>query len=353
MIVKKYEIVRAIDKLKSVVQKNDRFPALAGILVKDGNLIASNTEITIKVKLEASAGESFIIPMKAFDLIKNLPEGDVEITEGKDHVVTIRTDKIKNNYQSFDAGEFAFDKSDMPIAEGVKLPGEEIMKALGHVAFAAADKATNRTMTGIYFEGGDGFLNLVGLDGHVVAWDSIDVQGTSDMKIIVPKGAVKKLLSMGMTDDVTVTYNKNSVVFSSDEYTIYSRLVDGEFFKYNKIFSEGKIAAYIQKKALIDAMTRAKMCTDENSPTSFNIHDSLIDIGIKDKVADYHEVVQLQKEVKEPIRIGFNSKLVLEAIKAFTCEDIVLNFASPVMPMTVEAEDSQMKVLVLPVKLQS
>ena len=77
MKVQKYEIARVIDKLKSIVQKNDQFPALGGILVKDGYLIASNSEITMKVKLEASEGSCFIIPMKAFDLIKNLPDGEI------------------------------------------------------------------------------------------------------------------------------------------------------------------------------------------------------------------------------------------------------------------------------------
>lgn len=80
MKVQKYEIVRVIDKLKSIVQKNDQFPALGGILVKDGYLIASNSEITMKVKLEASEGSYFIIPMKAFDLIKNLPDGEIDIS---------------------------------------------------------------------------------------------------------------------------------------------------------------------------------------------------------------------------------------------------------------------------------
>ena len=61
MKVQKYEIARVIDKLKSIVQKNDQFPALGGILVKDGYLIASNSEITMKVKLEASAGRLVLL----------------------------------------------------------------------------------------------------------------------------------------------------------------------------------------------------------------------------------------------------------------------------------------------------
>lgn len=51
MKVKKYELVRIIDKLKSVVQKNTVHPALGGVLVKEGYLIAANGEITIASKL--------------------------------------------------------------------------------------------------------------------------------------------------------------------------------------------------------------------------------------------------------------------------------------------------------------
>lgn len=70
MKLKKYELVRAVDKVKSVVQKNPQTPALGGVLIKEGYAIAANGEMTIQVKLEGTEGESFIIPMKAFDLIK-------------------------------------------------------------------------------------------------------------------------------------------------------------------------------------------------------------------------------------------------------------------------------------------
>lgn len=90
MKVQKYEISRTIDKLKSIVQKNDQFPALGGVLVKDGYLIASNTEMTMQLKLEASKGSCFIIPMKAFDVIKNLPDGEVIIdADGKNIAISL------------------------------------------------------------------------------------------------------------------------------------------------------------------------------------------------------------------------------------------------------------------------
>ena len=240
MKVQKYEISRTIDKLKSIVQKNDQFPALGGVLVKDGYLIASNTEMTMQLKLEASKGSCFIIPMKAFDVIKNLPDGEVIIDADGKNIVTIKTKAIKNKYQSYPPEEFSFDITEDLDAPEVVINGKRMMEAIGHVIYAAADSSSATQMMGVYFEGGENKIKLVALDGHVVAVDSIPTDGTADMKLIVPKTVAKKLVSMGIIDDVAVTYTKNRAVFKSKEYTIYTRLIEGKYFDYNRFFHGGK-----------------------------------------------------------------------------------------------------------------
>lgn len=94
------------------------------------------------------------------------------------------------------------------------------------------------------------------------------------------------------------------------------------------------------------------MCTDEKSPAVFDISENEITVSIRDNIANYQEKVTLQEKIKDPIKIGFDSRLVLETIKAFTCDNITLNLTRPVNPMVVEAEDSDMKALVLPVRLK-
>ena len=63
----------------------------------------------MQLKLEASKGSCFIIPMKAFDVIKNLPDGEVIIDADGKNIVTIKTKAIKNKYQSYPPEEFSFD----------------------------------------------------------------------------------------------------------------------------------------------------------------------------------------------------------------------------------------------------
>lgn len=52
MKISKIELARKISQLKGIVPKKTTINALQGILVQDGYLIASNTELTVKATLE-------------------------------------------------------------------------------------------------------------------------------------------------------------------------------------------------------------------------------------------------------------------------------------------------------------
>ena len=82
MKIQKTDLAQKLNKIKGVVPKKTTMPVLQGILVRDGYLIASNMEMTVKAKIEGTEGESFIIPERAFDLINNLPDGEMEIRCG-------------------------------------------------------------------------------------------------------------------------------------------------------------------------------------------------------------------------------------------------------------------------------
>lgn len=109
---------------------------------------------------------------------------------------------------------------------------------------------------------------------------------------------------------------------------------------------------YVSRLELVAAMTRAKMCTEEKKPAVFEMNEDKLNIRIADRLTDYQEEVKLQDPLPEPLKIGFDSKLVLETLKAFTCENIAMNFSGPKMPAVVEAEDSDMKAIVLPVMIR-
>ena len=348
MKIQKTDLAQKLNKIKGVVPKKTTMPVLQGILVRDGYLIASNMEMTVKAKIEGTEGESFIIPERAFDLINNLPDGEMEISAAAGNIITIKADKIKNKYQTLDPAQFPTTASQDEGSE-LRIKAEMLLESMKRVSYAVPAQNTNTVMTAMCLQAAGGQLNFVGLDGHVLAWDKIGYDG--EFELLIPKNTVDKMKSLGLSGEVQIRHNKTGAVFITEDFEIYTRLIEGEYFKYQTLFKELPLHTVVSRIALLDAMTRAKMCTEERCPVRFEMDGGALSLSIKDNTTDYHETVELQEDIAEALMIGFDARLVLETLKAFDCENVGLSFGGPKMPMIVEAEDSDFKTIVLPVAI--
>lgn len=348
MKIQKTELATKLNKIKGVVPKNPKMPILHGVLVKGGYLIANNMEMTVKAKLEGTEDECFIIPERAFDLINNLPDCEVDISVTAENTITIKADKIKNKYQTMNPEEFP-ETAIQKAKNQLTIKSNVLLDSIKRVSYAVPVHATNMVMASMCLSAAGGQLNFVGLDGHVLAWDKVDYDG--DFELLIPKNTVDKLKSLGLTGDVQITHNKTGAVFITEDFEVYTRLVEGKYFNYQNMFNELPIHTVVSRMELLDAVTRAKMCTEEMSPVKFELKGNHLSLSIKDSTTDYHETVDLQEEMTDTLTIGFNARLVLETLKVFDCDNVGISFSGPKMPMIVEAEDSDFKAIVLPVAI--
>lgn len=349
MKLQKAELAQKLNKIKGVVPKKATMPVLQGILVMDGYLIANNTEMTVKAKIEGTEGETFIIPERAFDLISNLPDGEVEISVTDKDTITIKADKIKNKYKTMDPAQFPVNAGASQEGEELTIKAEVLLEAIKRVFYAIPSNSPNAVMGSMCLQAVNGQLNFVGLDGHVLAWDKVDFEG--DFELLIPKNTIDKIKSIGLSGDVQIMHNKMSAVFVTEDFEVYTRLIEGEYFKYQTMFRELPVHTVVSRTELLDAMIRAKMCTEERCPVKFELEGNTLSLSIRDKTTDYHETVELQEVMTETLTIGFDARLVLETLKAFDCDNVGISFDGPKMPMVVEAEDSDFKAIVLPVAI--
>lgn len=348
MKIQKAELATKLNKIKGVVPKKATMEVLQGILVKEGYLIANNMEMTVKAKIEGIEDECFVIPERAVDLINNLPDGEVDISVTADSTITIKADKIKNKYQTMDSAQFPLASAQEEESE-LTIKAETLLESIKRVSYAVPAHGTNTVMTAMCLQAAGGQLNFVGLDGHVLAWDKVDYDG--EFELLIPKNTVEKLKSLGLSGDVKIRHSKTGAVFITEDFEIYTRLIEGEYFRYQTMFKEMPLHTVVSRTKLLDAMIRAKMCTEERCPVRFELNENQLSLSIKDNITDYHETVDLQEKLAEPLTIGFNARLVLETLKAFDCENVGISFGGPKMPMIVEAEDSDFKTIVLPVAI--
>lgn len=348
MKIEKNELAKKIGQLKSIVPTRTTIDALKGVLYKDGYLIASDTELTVKAKIEGAEGESFLIPERAFDLINNLPNGEVEISATAENMIVIKADKIKNKYKTLDSAMFPTTAVPEDGSE-LTIPSDTLLESMKRVSYAVPAQNPNAVMTAMCLQASGGQLNFVGLDGHVLAWDKVDYDG--EFELLIPKNTIEKLKLLGLSGDVKIKYNKIGAVFITEEFEVYTRIIDGKYFNYQRIFTDLPLHTVVSRVDLLEAMTRAKMCTEEKCPVKFEMEGSVLNLSIKDTVTDYHEIVDLQEEIGRALTIGFNARLVIETLKAFDCDNVGISFDGPKMPMIIEAEDSDFKTIVLPVAI--
>ena len=226
---------------------------------------------------------------------------------------------------------------------------ETLLESMKRVSYAVAVQGNNPVMSSMCLQAAGGKLNFVGLDGHVLAWDKVDYDG--EFELLIPKNTVDKLKSLGMSGNVQIRHSKTGAVFITEDLEVYTRLIEGEYFKYQAMFKEFSLHTSVSRVSLLDAMTRAKMCTEERCPVRFEMDGHSLNLSIRDKTTDYHETIELREDMAEALTIGFDARLVLETLKAFDCENVGVSFGGPKMPMIVEAEDSDFKTIVLPVAI--
>lgn len=349
MRMQKIELAQKLNKLRGVVPKKTTLPVLQGILVRDGYFIANNLQMTVKAKIGGAEGETFIIPERAFDLINNLPDGEVHISATEKNVIAIKADKIENKYCTMEPEQFPVMKEPEEGSE-LTIQADLLLRSMKRISYAVPMNHTNTVMCSMCLHAAGGTLNFVGLDGHVLAWDKIDCDG--DFKLLIPKNAIDKIKTLDLCGDVKIKHGKTGAVFITEDFEIYTRLVEGEYFQYQTMFGKLPLQTVISRMEFLDAMTRAKMCnTEERCPVKFELAGNSLHVTIKDKMTDYQEVIGLLKDMPEELTIGFDAKLVLDTLKAFDHDKIKISFGGARLPMMVAEDNSEFKAIVLPVKL--
>lgn len=353
MKINKNELSGKLSQLKSIVPAKPVNEALKGVLYADGYLIASDINVTVKARLEGieDVVEPFIIPAKAFDFINSLPSGELEISIDDGNII-FETGKIRNQFRTLAAVLFSYNKNIDTEAERAKIPAQKLKKAIEHVIYAVSQSTGNSLMQGLYLECRDGKLNFVGLDGHRIAWDCINYEG--DFKLIVPRNAMEIVKKLDFVGDISIYYDQNGVLFKSDEFEVYTRVIQGEYYKYTSMFNKGTLFTIVERRVLMEAINRAKLCgsAEDKQPVIMNMEGEAIRITYRGVAAEYHEDIPVMEPFENDLKIGFNPLLVLDCLKAFECENVTLEFTSDKLPMLIKADDSDMIALILPVAIK-
>ena len=108
----------------------------------------------------------------------------------------------------------------------------------------------------------------------------------------------------------------------------------------------------IHKQELINCINRASLLVRESDkmPVILNISDNTMQLSINTAIGSMDEAMDIEMEGKD-IRIGFNPKFLLDALRVIDDEDVAMYFIGPVAPCYIRDDEGKYNYIVLPVNI--
>ncbi|NFF60843.1 DNA polymerase III subunit beta [Clostridium botulinum] len=358
----KNKLQEAISIAQKAVTGKSPMPILQGIHLSAKNneltLIGSDIDLSIETKIQAEVQEegSIVVDSKIFgEIIRKLPNSSIHINTTENNSIEIVCEKSKFDLIHMDAEEFP----NLPsINENIifSIPEKVLKNMIKGTIFAIAQDETRPILTGILFEVRDKRLNLVALDGYRLALRSNLIDNENTISAVIPGktfNEVSKILSED-EKNVNITFTPNHILFNLGETKIISRLLEGEFIKYNSIIPEEyKLKVNAKRAELLNCIERASLMGKDGNTNlvKFDIKNDNLVITSNSQLGRVREELNIILQGDE-LQIAFNSKYLIDVLKILEDDEIVMEFDSSVSPCVIKSkENNTYTYLVLPVRL--
>ncbi len=363
LIFEKTPLIAAVTPAMNATSNKNTLTAIDGLLfnAEEGTgecvITAYDNEKGIRTSVEAEVreGGSYIInAQKFYSIIRMMPSEEITVTVSEKMNV-----KIESGRSSFEL--HALPGSDFPSLptlsgeRGFELPQHLLKKFIAQTSFAVAQKDQRPIFTGAYFRINEGGMTVVSCDGNrlskctssrvpdnVRGIDTIDGVGFNvPGKMLAELG---KLLS-DTEDTVSVSLTRRHVIFTIGNIIFFSRLIDGEYIDYDRIIpTSHETTVNIDRALLCASLERASLMIEEKSSASRGHVACTFDgdrlVITADSVSgSVYDEIPIEKTGAD-IRIGFNCRFLLDAVRAADADTVKIELISPLMGVSITDSDS-------------
>lgn len=357
---------KALNVVSKAVTTRTTIPILKGILLKvkeDGTLVmgASDLDLSIETQFEVASYEAgeIVVQAKLFsDIIRKLPSSEVSIEQTGENVV-IKCASSEFNIIGMASDEFPNISVEINQNERIAFDKESLKEMIKKTSFAASIDEARGVITGVLVEMKEKSLNMVALDGFRMAVARENITNAKEQNIIIPAknlNEISKIISENGDEntDVNLYINDKRAIFIIDDTKVVLRLLEGEFVDYNMILpKESKCRVVVHKNDLLESIERASLLAKvgKNNLIKFEITDSNVEISSKSEEGNVKEDLIISKE-GDDLTIGFNSKYMIDALKAIDDEEIEMSFNTKINPFILKPlTGNSYEYLVMPVRI--
>ena len=372
--IERDELLTGLQRVQGVVEKRNTMPILSNILLEarsDGvNIIATDLEIGMRGLYKAAVTQTGSVTLSArklYEILKELREGEIELTVADNNWATIQAGKSQFKIVGLPSQDYpalpSIEREGLTPLTGVGF-GDLIRKTL----FAVGDNDARYILNGLLVTlttiEKKTMLRLVGTDGHRLAVAEQEVTEASakdaprEIKAIIPKKAAFEMRRLLEEEDgePLIGFTKNLMIFRKSGLLLTSRLMEGTYPNYQQVVPKDK---EVEKRVTVDraelegALRRVAVLSRDKThavrvtfaPGRITLFSSNPDFG------EATEELRARYE-GQTLVTGFNARYLLDVLAVVDGDGVTLQMEAPLSPCLIrDPESPGFASVVMPVKV--
>lgn len=362
-ICNKTELSEAISNVSRAVSSKSTIPALEGIRVKVTpgaiELTGYNLEMGIRTSISSVTEDSgeFVVSSRLFSEFTKRMSGDEVSFEVNDSlVINISCSSTECSFSAMSAEEYP----DLPVVnsdKSFKVKNSVLKTMINQTSYAASLNESKPILTGELFDICNEKFNMVAIDGFRLAIRCETISNQGNYQFVVPRKALLEVSSLIKDDsECTVYTNDRHITFQTGSVFIISRLLEGKFHNYKlSIPSEHKTEVIINKRDFLTCLERCSLLIDEKNKTPIRceVGNGSVRLNCKTGIGKINDSL-LADVTGEAVTIGFNNRLMADAVRAAEGDKIRIRFSGAMKVIEIlPLEGESFIFLVMPVQIKN
>jgi DNA polymerase-3 subunit beta len=365
LVFKKEDLLKSLQVLQGVAAGRNTLPILSNVLIRAANgqieIVATDLEVGIRIVVPGTIfdeGAITISAKKLTEIVRELPPAEIKLTTTANDRVEIVCGEGVYKIIGLPDDEFP----DLPAIQGdfFTIDGERLRTMIYRTEFSAATEETRYFLNGLYFHLTPESTQVVATDGRRLAIASSAVLTPPPQEpigVIIPLKAVKEITkTFAESAEVKICLLENQIIFADDSATLTSRLVEGDYPKYQQIIpKDNEIRAVLESENFLSALKRvALLANPKTYSIRLDIQENAVKVSAKTpELGEAYETVEL-KSGNGDIQIAFDARFLMEAVRHIQTEDVLLELKDSLSAVVLKpVGDDTHFCLIMPMRLES
>lgn len=358
-------IVTALQAAGRAVSSRSTLPSLGGILfVADSSgLTVRATDMEMGITLAVPDAQieregTVLLPGRLLaDVSRSLPPGQVTIERREEQRdVELNAGDARFHFRTLPAEDFPT----LPEASGdaATLPAAPLAETIDRVARAASRDEVRPILTGVLVQAEGDSLTMVATDSYrlSVKHTKLEASLAAPIDANVPARALRelaRLIAAVGSDSIEIALSRNQVVFTLDNITLSSRLIEGQFPSWRQLIPESfEHEVRLPREELLEVARRVSQLAQRNAPLRFAFSEGELTVAAETPdIGDAAEGLPAPYS-GEDLEIAFNPAFLVEGIESVEGDEIAVNISSPLRPgLLRQVGNDEFSYLVMPIRL--